>query len=162
MLSGGTCDTNYIEIWTGSSSGRKLWKLCKDNVPSKPLKTFANQVLIRYVAKGVRSEFSATWTTSDVDYCSKVKLENHDQTSRNGFYEWSRADNAYKAVGGSDLFYQTSRTQGGPGWGVGSSGNRFGGYTTVKNRFLRFNIFNFIISRTMLCVLSTSEVCGGH
>ena len=104
-------------------------------MPTGSYKTYSNQVYILFQKGSLASSFSSTWTTEAVECCSKIKLENHGQ--RNGDYEWSSADNAYKITYTSngqsvtDFLMQSSNTAGGPGWAVGKD-NSFGVYTTVS------------------------------
>ena len=72
----GDCNTNYIEVKSGSDKGRVLKKFCTDTQPSGKFKTYASQVYIHFVKGALTSSFSGTWTTEDVTCCSKVSVEN--------------------------------------------------------------------------------------
>ena len=77
------------------------------------------------------SSFDGTWTTEDLQCCSKVMLENH--ASRNGEYQWNEDSGVYQEVGASsepDLIYRSVRSDAGPVWAVGPSPTSAGLYST--------------------------------
>ena len=125
----GDCSDNYIEVKTGGSPGRVIKKFCSTNQPSGSLKTFASQVYVTFVKGSLTSSFTGTWSTEAVVCCSKVVLENH--ANRNGEYEWSAADTAYKQSAGTELLYSKSFSEG-PGWWVGPDKTVRGIYTLVS------------------------------
>ena len=125
----GDCSDNYIEVKTGGSPGRVIKKVCSTNQPSGSLKTFASQVYVTFVKGSLTSSFTGTWSTEAVVCCSKVVLENH--ANRNGEYEWSAADTAYKQSAGTELLYSKSFSEG-PGWWVGPDKTVRGIYTLVS------------------------------
>ena len=126
-MSDGDCSTNYIEIRTGSSAGRLLKKYCRTNLPpSDDIKTFSNQIFIRFERGTFISTFEGTWTSSDLTCCNKVMLENQAQSSRNGEYIWKNST-IYEKTDGNMLF--TAKWQGYHSWVVGSSFTSAGLFT---------------------------------
>ena len=117
----GDCSTNYIEVKTGSVGGRVVEKICSGT--SASLKTLSNHIFIRFTKGSLISSFNATWTSEELQCCSKIVLENHE--NRNGEYRWNEASKAYQLVGllgiGKDQFlFRDLRYDFGPIWGVGT------------------------------------------
>ena len=117
MVFAGDCNTNYIEVKSGGSSGRVLKKICSGT--SANLKTFSNQIFINFVKGSATSSFEGTWTTDDLECCSKVQLENH--ASVNFEYQLDTATGAYQQTGvdsNPELLYRRTNDEG-PIWAVG-------------------------------------------
>ena len=125
----GDCSTNYIEIKTGSETGRVIKKICSGT--SANFRTFSNQIFIKFMKGTQTSSFDGTWTTEGLQCCSKVMLENHG--SRNGEYQWKAESKVYEEVGASsdpELIYRSVRSDAGPVWAVGPSPTSAGLYST--------------------------------
>ena len=117
MVFAGNCDTNYIEVRAGGSSGRVLKKICEGT--SANLKTYSNQVFIKFEKGSETSTFEGTWTAENLACCEKIMLENHG--NRNGEYQLNTDTGAYEEVGATgdpELVYRRTDNNG-PIWAVG-------------------------------------------
>ena len=94
MVFAGDCSSNYIEVRTGSEAGRLLKTICSGT--SANLRTFSNQIFIKFKKGEQTSSFDGTWTTEDLQCCSKVVLENH--AFYNGEYQWNEQAGCYQEV----------------------------------------------------------------
>ena len=73
----GDCNTNYIEIRTGSSKSRILKKVCVTEEPRAVMKTYASKVFMRFVkTSSSSSSFEAQWSLEDVSCCNQISLGN--------------------------------------------------------------------------------------
>ena len=126
----GDCTSNYIEIRTGSLAGRLLKKYCSTNlVPSGNIRSFSNQIFIRFAKGSTASTFTATWTSSDIQCCDKIMLENQAQAqgSRNGEYLW-RNSTIYEKTDGSNMLFAAT-WNGYQSWVVGPTFSSAGLFT---------------------------------
>ena len=91
-------------------------KFCLTNLPEKKIETFSSQVHVHFVKGALKSSFTGSWSSRDVQCKEKYKLKS--RLGGTELYRYNKQENLFSGLT-HKLYAKTFKD--GPSWNIGKS-----------------------------------------